>query len=250
MSETQQPLAGKVALITGAAHRIGAQIARTLHSNGMNLALHYRSSGEAAKALKQELETIRPNSITLLQADLNQTELLPGLINQIQKHFGQLDLLVNNASTFYPTPIGSAQVKQWEGLISTNMRAPFFLSQAAAPLLQETRGCIINLVDIHAERPLKDHSIYSIAKAGNAMMVKSLAQELGPHIRVNGIAPGAILWPEQTTQDKQAEILGRTTLKRAGTPDDIAKSVLFLLKDADYITGQIIAVDGGRILQQ
>ena len=251
MSESQQPLTGKVALITGAAHRIGAQIARTLHSSGMNLALHYRSSVEAAQALEQELEEIRPNSITLLQADLNQTDSPPKLINAVSAHFGRLDLLVNNASSFYPTPIGTVQAAQWEDLITTNMKAPFFLSQAAASLLQESQGCIINLVDIHAERPLKGHPIYSMAKAGNAMMVKSLAQELGPEIRVNGIAPGAILWPEQACiQDKQEEILSRTTLKRMGTPSDIAKTVLFLFKDAHYTTGQIITVDGGRTLQQ
>ncbi|MFC1602341.1 pteridine reductase [Pseudomonadota bacterium] len=251
MSKTQQPLAGKVVLITGAAHRIGAEIARTLHNNGMNLALHYRNSAEAARILKQELETIRPNSVMLLQADLNNTSTLPKLINDINTHYKRLDLLVNNASSFYPTPIETAQIDQWENLISTNMKAPFFLSQAAAHLLQITKGCIINLVDIHAERPLKNHSIYSIAKAGNAMMIKSLAQELGPDIRVNGIAPGAILWPEQEiSQTKKEAILNKTTLKQIGMPNDIAKAVLFLLKDADYITGQMITVDGGRTLQQ
>ena len=252
MTKTEQPLAGKVGFITGAAQRIGAEIARTLHKNGMNLALHYRNSAETAQLLKQELETTRPNSVMLLQADLNDTNTLPKLIDDINAHYSRLDLLVNNASSFYPTPIGAAQIDQWEDLISTNMKAPFFLSQAAAPLLQAAKGCIINLVDIHAERPLKNHSIYSIAKAGNAMMVKSLAQEFGPDIRVNGIAPGAILWPEQAiSQDENRdETLEKIILKRMGKPEEIAKTVLFLFKDADYITGQVITADGGRTLQQ
>ncbi len=250
MIKTEQPLAGKVAFITGAAQRIGAEIARTLHKNGMNLALHYRNSAEAAQLLKQQLEAERPNSVLLLQADLNDTNALPKLINEINAHYKRLDLLVNNASSFYPTPIKTAQIEQWGDLISTNMKAPFFLSKAAAPLLKKTKGCIINLVDIYAKRPLKEHSIYSIAKAGNAMMVKSLAQELGPDVRVNGIAPGAILWPSQDIPEKSKnEILNETALKRAGTPTDIAKAVLFLFKDADYITGQIITVDGGRAQQ-
>ncbi len=251
MTEMQQPLTGKVALITGAAHRIGAQIARTLHDNGMDLALHYRHSAAAAQALKEELEATRPASVTLLQADLNRTDLLPGLIHETQLHFSRLDLLVNNASSFYPTPVASTRIEQWDELINSNLKAPFFLSQAAAPLLRESKGCIINLIDIHAERPLKDHPVYSIAKAGNAMLVKALAQELAPDVRVNGIAPGTILWPEQALPPNQQEaILRRTALKRRGAASDIAKSLLFLFKDADYITGQIITVDGGRTLQQ
>jgi len=251
VTKTEQPLAGKVGFITGAAQRIGAEIARTLHKNGMNLALHYRNSAETAQLLKQELETTRPNSVMLLQADLNDTNTLPKLIDDINAHYSRLDLLVNNASSFYPTPIGAAQIDQWEDLISTNMKAPFFLSQAAAPLLQAAKGCIINLVDIHAERPLKDHSIYSIAKAGNAMMVKSLAQEFGPDIRVNGIAPGVILWPtHDIAEDTRREILNKTSLKKLGTPEDVAKTLLFLAQDANYITGQTIIVDGGRTLQQ
>ncbi len=252
MTKTQQPLAGKVAFITGAAQRIGAEIARTLHNNGMNLALHYRDSTEAARLLKQQLEATRPHSVLLLQADLNDTDALPTLVNEINTHYKRLDLLVNNASSFYPTPLDTAQIDQWEDLISTNMKAPFFLSQAATPLLKKTRGCIINLIDIHAERPLKNHAIYSIAKAGNAMMVKSLAQELGPGVRVNGIAPGAILWPEQEGGQHQnrTDILKKTALKRMGRPEGVAKVVLFLFQDADYITGQIITIDGGRTLQQ
>ncbi len=251
MTETAPPLTGKVALITGAAHRIGARIARTLHGHGVDLALHYRHSEAAAQALEAELEAIRPASVILLRADLNHTERLPGLIQAVQQRFGRLDLLVNNASSFYPTPLASARTGQWDELIGSNMKAPFFLSQAAAPLLRKHRGCIVNLIDIHAERPLKDHPIYSIAKAGGAMMVRALAQELGPEVRVNGIAPGAILWPEQgLPPDRQEAILQRTALKRQGTANDIARSLLFLFRDADYITGQIITVDGGRTLQQ
>jgi pteridine reductase len=164
---------------------------------------------------------------------------------------GRLDILVNNASSFYPTPFKDASADQWEDLIGSNLKGPFFLTREAAPLLRAAGGCVINLVDIHAERPLKDHPIYSIAKAGNAMMVKALARELGPEVRVNGIAPGAILWPEQgLAEATKQEILDRTALRRAGSPTDIARTLLFLVRDADYITGQIIAVDGGRTLQQ
>lgn len=173
------------------------------------------------------------------------------MISRASELCQRLDLLVNNASSFYPTPFGEATPEAWDDLVGSNLRAPFFLSQAAAPLLYRSKGCIINLVDIHAQRPLKNHPIYSVAKAGNAMLVKSLARELGPEIRVNGVAPGAILWPEQgLTERQRAEILERTALKRAGTPEDIARTLLFLYRDAPYITGQIIAVDGGRTLQQ
>ena len=241
----------RVALITGAAHRIGAQIARTLHAEGMDLALHYRHSAQAAQALKLELEHKRPDSVLLVQADLHATEDLPSLIEQVAAAYGRLDVLVNNASSFYPTPLETASPAQWDDLIGSNLKAPFFLSQTAAPLLRASRGSIVNLVDIHAERPLKDHPVYSIAKAGNAMLVKALARELGPEIRVNGIAPGVILWPEIDSDDAmRSEILSRTALGRPGTPEDIASTLLFLVRDADYITGQIIAVDGGRTLQQ
>lgn len=243
-------LSGKTGLITGAAHRIGAQILRRLHGEGMNLTLHYRRSRAPAEALRDELEAKRPGSIQLLQADLHRTENIPALIRQVEERFGRLDLLVNNASSFYPTPLATASEAQWDELMGSNLKAPFFLAQAAASLLRASRGCIVNLVDIHAERPLKDHPIYSAAKAGNAMLVKALARELGPEVRVNGVAPGAILWPEQgLDDDTKREILDRTTLKRPGTPDDIARTVLFLVRDADYISGQIIAVDGGRSTQ-
>jgi pteridine reductase len=244
-------VAGKVALITGAAHRIGAQIARTLHGLGMDLALHHRHSRDAALALKRELEARRGDSVLLLQADLHDCDAFPGLIDRIRSFRGRLDVLVNNASSFYPTPFGEANEAQWEDLIGSNLKGPFFLAQEAAPLLRKSRGCIVNLVDIHAQRPLKDHAIYSIAKAGNAMMVKALARELGPEVRVNGVAPGAILWPEQGLSEAAKDgILSRTALKRAGSPEDIARTLLFLVRDADYITGQIVAVDGGRTLQQ
>jgi pteridine reductase len=189
--------------------------------------------------------------VTLIQADLHDTAALPRLIAAADDFRQHLDLLVNNASSFYPTPLAEADMAAWDDLIGSNLRAPFFLSQSAAPLLRATSGCIINLVDIHAERPLKDHPIYSIAKAGNAMLVKTLARELGPEIRVNGVAPGAILWPEQGLEEAdRREILERTALKRAGSPEDIARTILFLVRDAPYITGQIVAVDGGRTLQQ
>jgi pteridine reductase len=251
MTQNLNVLSGKCALITGAAHRIGAAIARQLHAEGMNILLHYRHSKETAEALKHELLAKRPQSVWLLQADLHQADSYHYLVNQAEALCQRLDLLVNNASSFYPTPIKEATNDAWEDLIGSNLKAPFFLSQAAAPLLYRSEGCIINLVDIHARRPLKDHPIYSVAKAGNAMLVKSLARELGPEIRVNGVAPGAILWPEQglSDQDRQ-EILSRTALKRAGTPEDIARTLLFLYRDAPYITGQIIDVDGGRTLQQ
>jgi pteridine reductase len=251
MTQNRNDLKGKCALITGAAHRIGAAIARQLHAEGMNILLHYRHSKEAAEQIKHELEKERTQSVWLLQADLHQAESYSFLISQAETLCRRLDLLVNNASSFYPTPLKEATLNDWEELIGSNLKAPFFLSRAAAPLLYRSEGCIINLVDIHARRPLKDHPIYSIAKAGNAMLVKSLARELGPEIRVNGVAPGAILWPEQgLSQQARAEILDRTALKRAGTPEDIARTLLFLFRDAPYITGQIIDVDGGRTLQQ
>jgi len=251
VTQNTHSLAGQCALITGAAHRIGAAIARTLHAQGMDLVLHYRSSSQAALALQQTLQAQRVDSVELVQADLLDTAALPGLIAAAAGFRQRLDLLVNNASSFYPTPLSEADENAWDDLIGSNLKAPFFLSRHAAPLLRASGGSIINLVDIHAERPLKDHPIYSVAKAGNAMLVKSLARELGPEVRVNGVAPGAILWPEQgLAEATRREILERTALKRAGSPDDIARTLLFLVRDAPYITGQILAVDGGRTLQQ
>lgn len=238
----------KVALITGAAHRIGATTARLLHQNGMNIVLHYRGSREQAQAVQKELNDIRENSVILIQADLHITNGLPALIEESAKAWGRLDVLINNASSFYPSPIGKATEEQWDDLIGSNLKAPFFLAQAAAPYLKKHNGCIINIVDIHAERPLKTFPIYSMAKAGLAMMTKSLACELGPDIRVNGVAPGAILWPENLDEVAKQRIVSRTFLKRQGEPNDISKTILYLIKDADYVTGQIIAVDGGRSL--
>ena len=238
----------KVALITGAAHRIGATTARLLHQNGMNIVLHYRGSRKQAQAVQKELNDERENSVILIQADLHITNGLPALIEESVKAWSRLDVLINNASSFYPSPIEKATEEQWDDLIGSNLKAPFFLAQAAAPYLKKHNGCIINIVDIHAERPLKTFPIYSMAKAGLAMMTKSLACELGPDIRVNGVAPGAILWPENLDEVAKQRIVSRTFLKRQGEPNDISKTILYLIKDADYVTGQIIAVDGGRSL--
>jgi len=251
MAEGLSPLAGRVALITGAAARIGAEIARTLHGQGMDLVLHYRRSATEASTLAAELERDRPASVLLAQADLGDCQALSDLIERAAALRGRLDLLVNNASSFYPTPIGTATQAQWDELMASNLKGPFFLSQAAAPWLRASAGAIVNLVDIHGERPLKDHPIYCMAKAGNAMMVRALARDLGPEVRVNGVAPGAILWPEQGMgEHAQQQILARTALGRPGTPADVARAVLFLVRDADYVTGQIINVDGGRTVQQ
>ena len=237
-----------VVLITGAAHRIGATTAKLLHENGMNIVLHYRGSREQAQAVQNELNGLRENSVILIQADLHITNGLPALIEESVKAWGRLDVLINNASSFYPTKMGKATEAQWDDLIGSNLKAPFFLSQAAAPHLKKNNGCIINIVDIHADRPLKTFPIYSMAKAGLAMMTKSLACELGPEIRVNAVAPGAILWPENLDEVAKQRIVSRTFLKRQGEPNDISKTILYLIKDAGYVTGQIITVDGGRSL--
>ena len=237
-----------VVLITGAAHRIGATTAKLLHQQGMNIVLHYRSSREAAKKLQDELNKLRENSVILIQADLHNTSGLPTLVEEAVKAWGRLDVLVNNASSFYPTKIGEATEADWDDLLGSNLKAPFFLSQSAAPHLKKHAGCIINIVDIHAERPLKTYTIYSMAKAGLAMMTKSLACELGPEVRVNAVAPGAILWPENLDEVAQQRIVSKTFLKRQGEPNDIARAILFLIREANYMTGQILAVDGGRSL--
>ena len=236
-----------VALITGAARRVGAEVARTLHQAGINLALHYRRSAEPAQALADELQASRPDSVLLVSGDLLDLDIIPGLIEDTVAHFGRLDYLINNASSFYPTPIGEITPQHWDDLIGTNLRAPLFLAQAAAPHLRRSRGAIVNMVDIHADRPLKDHSVYVIAKAGVAMLTRSLARDLGPEVRCNGIAPGAILWPENGLSDAdRQQMLDHIPLARRGDPADIASTMLFLLRDADYISGQVLAVDGGR----
>ncbi len=240
-------LAGKTALITGSARRIGACIADHLHRAGMNLVLHHRASSAEAEALCADFNQRRPGSASTVGADLMRTAALPKLVDHTVSCFGGLDALINNASTFYPTPVGAVTEHQWEDLMGANLKAPFFLSQAAAPALGLRNGTIVNIVDIYADRPLDEHPVYSAAKAGLAMLTRSLARELGPEIRVNGVSPGAILWPEQAqSSDDQTRILNRTPLARCGEPADIARAVHFLLAQAPYITGQIIAVDGGR----
>jgi pteridine reductase len=241
------PLRDQVVMITGGARRVGAEIARTLHAAGANLLIHYRNSAVAADALSQELNGKRAGSAAVAKADLLDHAAADSLVAAALLAFGRLDVLINNASTFYPTEIGKVTVAQWDELLGSNLKAPFFLAQAAAPSLKARQGLILNIVDIHALRPLKRHPVYSIAKAGLAMLTHSLARELGPEVRVNGIAPGPVLWPEQPMdQELQREIIGKTALKRQGNPQDIARTALFLVKDAPYITGQIIAVDGGR----
>ncbi len=245
---TDETLTDKVALITGGAHRIGAALARRLHAHGMRVVIHYLSSEQAAHALKDELSARRENSALLLRGDLNHGEnLLRSLVAQTIASYGRLDVLINNASRFYPTPIGEATEKDWEDIVGTNLRAPFFLAQAAAPYLKKTGGCIVNIADIYGDRPLRGYPIYSIAKAGLIMLTKSLARELAPEVRVNAIAPGAILWPERGLDEMSKQrIISRTPLKRAGDPEDIARTALFLIRDAGFVTGQIVAVDGGR----
>ncbi len=245
--ETNDGLAPQVALITGGAHRIGAHIARTLHGAGVNLVLHYRNSQASAEIVAQQLNGQRAESVVLVQGDLDDLQRLPHLVDEAAAVWGRLDALINNASTFYPTPLGGVTAEQWQDLLGANLRAPFFLSQAAAPFLRATQGCIVNIADIHAERPLKNHPVYSIAKAGLVMLTKALACELGPEVRVNAVAPGAILWPEHGLDEATRQrIVARTFLKRQGEPGDVAHAVLFLLRDAGYMTGQVLTVDGGR----
>jgi pteridine reductase len=240
-------LSGQAVLVTGAAKRIGAAIARGFHAEGACVAIHYHRSAPEAQGLCDELNRARPNSATTLSADLRDTEALPAIIEGTVQAFGKLNVLINNASTFYPTPIGTITLDQWQDLIGTNLRAPLFLSQAAAPHLRQSNGLIVNIIDIHGRRPLPQHPVYSTAKAGLIMLTRSLARELGPEIRVNGIAPGPILWPEGRIDSKlQEEIVSKTLLKRSGSPEDVVKTALFLAKDAPYVTGQILAVDGGR----
>ena len=239
---------GRVVLITGGAKRVGAAICRRLHATGANLMLHYRASAGEARLLQAELNGARPDSVALIQADLLDLNKLPAMIDQTLQRFGRLDWLVNNASSFFPTPIGAIDPESWENLIGTNLRAPLFLAQAAAPALKKAQGAIVNIADIHAERPLKNFVVYSIAKAGLVGMTRSLARELAPEVRVNAVAPGPVLWPDDASFDElsRQRIISHTPLKREGEPDDIAKAVHFLLADATYVTGETINVDGGR----
>ncbi len=240
-------LGDQVVLITGAARRVGADIARTLHGAGARVMIHYHRSAAQAEALAATLNSLRPNSAGTCRADVLDLHELESLVRMTLDQFSRLDVLINNASTFYPTRFGEINLREWDDLFGSNLRAPVFLTQAAAPHLRKAQGSVINIVDIHALRPLKHHLVYGMAKAGLVMATRALARELGPHVRVNGIAPGPVLWPENGISDElKQEIIGKTALKRAGSAQDIARTALFLIRDAPYITGQIIAVDGGR----
>jgi pteridine reductase len=246
---TNGALTGKVALVTGGAKRVGAAICRRLHAQGVNLMVHHRASVEEARALQQELNTRRQDSVALIQADLLKGASLPDLVKTTVQQFGSLDILINNASSFFATAIGEITEKSWDDLVGTNLKAPLFLSQAAAGELRKRHGCIVNIVDIHAEFPMKNYVVYTVAKGGLLALTRSLARELGPEVRVNGVAPGTILWPEDdawSDELSRQRIVNQTALKRAGEPDDIAKAVEFLVAGAPYVTGQVIAVDGGR----
>lgn len=243
----EQSLAGRWVLITGAAKRIGATIATRLHGAGANIAIHYFASADAAEALSKQLNAKRSNSAITVQGDLRKIADLKRMTQEVINQTAGLYSLINNASSFYPTPLGEVTEEQWDDLIGCNLKAPLFLSQALLPHLRKTMGIIINIVDVHSERPLKNHPVYGAAKAGLGMLTRSLAKDLGPEIRVNGISPGAILWPESGMPENiQDNIIQQIPLKRAGTPEDIAAAVLFLMRDAPYITGQILKVDGGR----
>lgn len=247
MSDTANSLSGKWALITGSGKRIGATIASRLHEAGANVAVHYFRSSQDADALAASFNARRPNSALAVGADLRHAEPLAQLVADVVARAGRLDILINNASSFYPTELGTVTEANWDDLVNSNLKAPLFLAQAALPQLRANRGTIINMIDIHARRPLRHHHVYGAAKAGLAMLTRSLARDLAPEIRVNGVAPGAILWPDDGMSDRvKQSIVGKIPLARAGEPDDIAATILFLVRDAPYITGQIIAVDGGR----
>lgn len=245
----ESSLQGKVVLVTGGAKRVGAAICRRLHAAGASLLVHYRASAIEARALQVELNARRAESVALAQADLLRTASCAQLVKAALKRFERLDALVNNASSFFPTPVGEITEQAWDDLVGTNLRAPLFLAQAAAPELRKNHGCIVNLVDIHAERPMRNHAVYTAAKGGLAALTRALARDLGPEVRVNGIAPGTIVWPDDDSwRDEVARqrIINQSALKRIGEPDDIARAVQFLIADAPYVTGQILAVDGGR----
>jgi pteridine reductase len=247
MQDQDVSLTGKTALITGGARRVGAAIGRQLHAAGANLVIHYRHSAREAEALAAALNAARADSVATVQADLLDLERLPSLVEFTRGRFGGLDVLVNNASTFYETPVGGITPQAFDDLMGTNLKVPLFLSQAATPALRQSQGLILNIVDIHALRPLRHYTVYCAAKAGLHMLTRSLAKELGPEIRVNGISPGPVLWPENGGDATRREkIIERTILKRMGTPEDIARTALFFAASAPFITGQVLAVDGGR----
>ncbi|HEX5694173.1 MAG TPA: pteridine reductase [Arenimonas sp.] len=241
-------LTGKAVLVTGGARRVGAAICRHLHAAGANVVVHYRNSARDAHALQQELNDLRARSVALVRADLLTPGALPQLVKDAVAAFGRLDGLVNNASSFYATPVGAIDERSWEDLIGTNLKAPLFLAQAAATELRRTQGGVVNIIDIHAELPMKNHVVYTAAKGGLLALTRSLARELGPQVRVNGVSPGTILWPDDPAWQNDAErqrIVNQTLLNRTGEPGDIAEAVGFLLT-APYVTGQVLAVDGGR----
>lgn len=242
-------LDGKAVLVTGAARRVGATIARAFHEAGARVAVHCRRSKAEADALVAAMNAARPGSARTFQADLADPAACSPLVAAVVRDLGRLDVLVNNASTFYPTPVGAITPDQFDDLIGSNLRAPLFLSQAAAPELARREGLILNLADIHGLRPLARHAVYCAAKAGLVMLTRSLARELGPAIRVNAIAPGPVLWPEQGPDAALRErIVARTALQRAGSPEDVAKAALFFATAAPFVTGEVLAVDGGRLV--
>lgn len=238
----------KTVFITGAGRRIGAAIVRDLHAHGMDIVLHFHTSKTEAEELAGSLSRQRAGSVFLLQADLLTAD-YGALAVEAMGFTGRLDVLINNASAFYPTPVGTTDAAQWEELMGTNLKAPYFLAQACAKALTESRGCIINITDIHGERPLKGYAVYSAAKAGLIMLTRGLAKELGPAIRVNAVSPGAIWWPESLDEALRKKIISRTVLKRQGEPGDIANAVRFLINESDYMTGQVLTIDGGRSLR-
>jgi pteridine reductase len=249
MNTGPAPLAGQAVLVTGAARRVGAVIAAALHAAGARVAIHYRSSQSDADALVARLNVERAASARAYRADLADPAACDTLVMEVVRAFGRLDVLVNNASTFYPTPFGSITPDQFDDLVGSNLRAPLFLSQAAAPALAKHEGLILNIGDIHGLRPLAGHAVYSAAKAGLLMLTRSLARELGPAIRVNAIAPGPVMWPERGVDEGLRErIIARTALKRAGSADDVAKAALYFATSAPFVTGQVLAVDGGRLV--
>lgn len=248
---TAYRLEDKVILITGGAKRVGAAICRMLHAGGAKLMIHYRQSASEARALQAELNLQRPNSVAIIHGDLLNLAVLPTLVEETVRHFGRLDVLINNASSYYATELGEIGDDQWQDLIGSNLKAPLFLSQAAAAELTKTKGCIINITDMHVERPKKGYIVYSVAKAGLVTLTKSLAHEMAPDVRVNAVAPGPVMWPEDNPQFDEVyrkRVISQTLLKRIGEGDDVAKAVRFLIQDAPFMTGQVIAVDGGRSL--
>ena len=244
-------LNNKVVLITGGAKRVGAAICRELHAHGANLMIHYKTSITEARALQAELNLQRANSVAIIQGDLLNIAVLPSLVSETVKQFGRLDVLINNASSYYATEIGKITEENWHDLMGSNLKAPMFLAQAAASELRKNHGCIVNITDMHIERPKKGYVVYSVAKAGLVTLTKSLAHELSPEVRVNAVAPGPVQWPDNNPQFDEVyrqRVISQTLLKRVGEPQDIAKAVKFLVADAPFITGHVLAVDGGRSL--